>query len=692
VRSNPASRIIYLATVLFALYPVSLKAQKNVCSEALMLVKTAEKYHYQPRAVDNDFSELVFDNFISLLDPFGLYLSETDMADLEESRASIDDDLLNQRSSFLTKATDLYGNNLLRIDSLLTNLETSVLDFNADDSIVFYTGRVLQNGARLQKQWEKLIKLQVLNMYFSAADTAETSPEERVKRLKELQETVIGREHCRIKTKLFSGGGLETYTGSLYLKAVAMAFDSHTLYFSKAEEQGFTGSLSKEARSFGFEVSVNEYGEIAIVAIIPGGPAWKSNELNIGDVILKVTSAGKEKDFACIGMQEAMDFMGSKDMEQAAFVIRKKSGEEIALSLQKELIDVQENVVQSFILEGKARTGYIYLPSFYAESDENYFSYKGCANDVAKELIRLKKEGIAGLILDLRNNGGGSMLEAVLLAGLFIDYGAVGISQTRGEEPLSIKDMNRGTIYSGPLLILINTFSASASELFAAAMQDYNRAVIVGSRSFGKSTMQQIVPLDAYKYASPESYKGVPAAYLNLTRGVFYRVTGKSLQKEGVIPDIILPSVYYTDQTGERYYEAALDTLSTDKKAYFYPLKDLPLQTLNELSKARRMNDPAFISPEKSGNKRFQRQGRYSAPLQFEAYRQYALSGEDPDLQKKEQDFRVKYPGYMEQINGLFASYDDRNTEILSHIKSDIIIGEAYSIMNDLLNLNKKTN
>ncbi len=680
-----------IISLLLGLCLVSANAQNSICNEALMIVKTAEKYHYQPRAVDNDFSELVFSGFITLLDPYGLYLSKSELEELEEAKYSIDDEILNQSCFFLKKATDVFRNKLLSIDSLLTSFETRDFDYNIDDSITIINGSVLHSDNQRMNQWEKMIKLQVLSSYFSNVDSVEKSQDEIVELLHDLEKVQIRREQHRIESKILDNGGLEEYVGSCFLKAVAMAFDPHTLYLTQAEEQAFIGSLSKETKSFGFYVSKNDFGEIEIVKIIPGSPSWKSNALNVGDVILKVGAFEIEKDFDCIGIKEALDFLASEEIERAEFLVRKKNGKELELSLQKEKIDVQENIIQSFLLEGKAKTGYIYLPSFYSQSDENNFSYKGCANDVAKELVRLKREGISGLIVDLRDNGGGSMLEAILLSGLFIDYGALSISQSRGVEPLSIKDMNRGTIYGGPLIILINTFSASASELFAAAMQDYNRAVIVGTKSFGKSSMQEIVPIDAYRFNNLETYKGVPRGYLKLTRGVFYRVSGKSLQEEGVIPDIKIPSVYQNDQVGECTYPSALAPLSTDKKTYYYPLKDLPIKTLNDLSKARLMNDSAFIVPNKLSKNNIWNQRDYSIPLKLEAFKQYFQAMGSVDPLKEELSFSVKYPSYIESINEQFESYNDVNEGSMSRIKRDIYIGEAYSIINDLIDLNRKT-
>jgi carboxyl-terminal processing protease len=479
--------------------------------------------------------------------------------------------------------------------------------------------------------------------------------------------------------------GLEEYVGNSFLKAVAAAFDPHTEFFTVNEEQAFNDMLSKETKSFGFYFNNNDMGEIEIVMIVPGSSAWNSNLLNEGDVILSVKNNIGTKDFACINYDEAYMFLSSENMNSAEFFVRKKNGKEISVVLGKEEIDVQENAIKSFLLQGSEKIAYIYLPSFYTQAGTGGTIQKGCADDMAKEIIKLKAESISGLILDLRDNGGGSMMEAILLAGLFIDYGPVSIVQMRDEAPFTLKDSNRGVIWSGPMIVMINHFSASASELFAAAMQDLNRAVIVGSNSFGKATTQEIIPPDAYKYGTLESYTGNPVAFLKLTRGAFYGVTGESRQKKGVLPDILLPELNDRIKPGESIYESALDPGIIEKKIYYNALAPLPIVQLNDQSQKRLNSDSAYSKVRELSRLLYDELNTYTVPLNIDAFFEFYAKAVNYELPAGNAPFSVQKPRYIKTLNSIENSNKLSEENSLKEIPKDIYIDEAYQILIDLI-------
>lgn len=380
-------------------------------------------------------------------------------------------------------------------------------------------------------------------------------------------------------------------------------------------------------------------------------------------------------------------FLNNKEINEADFHIRKKDGKEVVLTLNKSRIEVQENIIRSYVLEGRMKIGYIYLPSFYSQHESGLRSYKGCASDVAKELIKLKSENINGLIIDLRNNGGGSMQEALWLSGIFIDFGAVAIEDKRTNGIATLKDLNKGTIYNAPLLILINQFSASASELFAAAMQDQNRAVIVGAPSYGKATMQQIVPVDAHKYETPYQYTGTPTGYLKLTTGAFYRVNGTSHQKTGVVPDIKLPFVYNDIDLSERAEKTAIDTKPIDKKSYYFPLPALPLQKLSELSAARITQNSDFNEVKTASKALAASYRKMAIPLSIDGYSKFYYAETTKGQPKTTTAYQVKNPSYFN--NSAVLTDSTKNKTVTNEISRDIYIGEAYDIINDLIKLNE---
>jgi carboxyl-terminal processing protease len=254
--------------------------------------------------------------------------------------------------------------------------------------------------------------------------------------------------------------------------------------------------------------------------------------------------------------------------------------------LRKEMMDAEENVVKSFILRGQRKIGYISLPGFYTTWGEAEGSR--CATDVAREIVKLKKENIEGLILDLRFNGGGSLQEAVSMAGIFIDAGPVGIIKGKNGDAITIKDINRGTVYDGPLVLLVNGMSASASEFLAAALQDHQRAVVIGSVTYGKASAQNLHPLDPHHPNTEVTDKFKPGTgYVSVTLEKIYRITGKTAQRSGVIPHIVLPDIYDSLKFREAFMPLALPYDSIFKKTYYQPGLLLPVNELNFKSQTR---------------------------------------------------------------------------------------------------------
>jgi len=687
-----AIRLFFLLTILFT-NCISIRgySQSSTCKKALMIIKTAEKYHYEPKAIDDNFSKLVFNEFMDFLDPKKLYFTKEEVTELEAFKNSIDDEILEQNCSFIEKITSLYAKKHSFADSLINTFKTRKFNFSQNETITFKEKEEFVCHDELVEKWRKLVKIEILYTYFNSEEEGENLEKLSPEKLAKIQKQIIDGESCMIKSETNHSGGIEEYVGSQFLQAIAYTFDPHTSYFTPAKENNFSRRLSKESLSFGLEVGNNDLGEIEIHGIMPGSSAWNSGKLNEGDIILKVeTSKGEIKDFNCLSTEEVIYFMAAADIKEATFFIRKMNGEEISLMLKKGRIDVQDNVIESFILEGEKKIGYIYLPSFYSQMDNVDYLPNGCANDVAKELLKLKREGINGLILDLRNNGGGSMLEAIRMAGIFIDYGAISIIHTRDEKPVTLKDIDRGTIYNDPLIVLINEFSASASELFAAAMQDHNRGLLVGARSYGKSTAQEIVPIDAYNYENQTNLKKDPDGYLKLTKSKFYRVTGKSHQKEGVIPDITLPSIYDKIEIGEASNPSALSQTSIEKKTYYYPKDSLPVAELRNLSEIRVKADLAFSAIEKRSVELAEEEDEITISLNLKVFRDYYFSDEEEENEElrteKNTFFTVKNPSYMKGISSINDSGEEVNKYIMLDIENSNYIKEAYNIIFDLLN------
>jgi len=661
-------------------------SQNSVCQKANKIVNAAQDFHIQASSIDDAFSESIYDIFIASLDPYSVVYSDEDITKLESFSQQLDEDLKNQKCEFTTIASQLYEDKLKLLLAIFENFETENFEFNSFDKIFFSTKKANSPEDKFKDEWKNFVKLKILYNYFS--NDSIPSQNSFLNQKETIKNEVLQREICRLKSRLKYEGGIQQYIEDKYLKAISEAFDPHTNYFTYNEQLDFINSLSQESESFGFEISKNEEEEIIIAEIVPGSPAWDSNLINEGDVILSMVTQNKQlKKFQCISTVEAKELIISSQ-EEVEFVVRKKNNKQVKVKLNKAIIDVEANVIQTFLLEGQKKCGYIYLPSFYTDMDYEYYTPKGCANDMAKELIRLKKENIKGLILDLRNNGGGSMIEAIEMAGSFIDYGSLVIHQRKGEEPTPIKDMNRGTIFDKPLIILTNTFSASASELLAGVLQDYNRAVIVGGITYGKSTSQEMLPINATSRKSNSSVTDMQNGSIKMTTGVFYRITGKSHQQEGIIPDIILPNYYDQLEITEKHSTRSLTNQSTDTKCHYKPLEKLPLNNLRTNSANRIEDDPYFLGVSTEAEK-LAAQENYTYQLTYNGFQEQYL--EDIDTQELEKvyaitdhKFEVKKPSYVHANEG--KKTKDIEDPITQNIKNDQYIQEAYFVLLDLIN------
>ena len=265
-------------------------------------------------------------------------------------------------------------------------------------------------------------------------------------------------------------------------------------------------------------------------------------------------------------------------MTRLVLKFRKKDGTTRIVLLRKEKIENEENIVKGFVLKGEKKIGYILLPAFYTEWENE--SGSSCANDVAKEIVKLKKENIDGLILDVRYNGGGSLGEAMEMIGIFVDEGPLMGQKQKAEKVIYLKDPNRGTIYNGPMALMVNGQSASASEILAASLQDYNRALIVGSNTYGKATMQQMMLLDTM--TNRPTQIGNAKDIVKITTGKLYRLSGETAQMNGVSPDIVLPDAFDGLDYREKFSSFALPADKVAKNAYYKPLAALPVNELPE--------------------------------------------------------------------------------------------------------------
>jgi carboxyl-terminal processing protease len=681
---------IFIVLLLFLVITVVNSGAKEYSTAELasMIVKTSERYHYKPRSLNDSLSKQIYESLIKKLDPHGCILTSEIINRLGTHKYSIDDQIKQMKTTFLDTITFVYEKQLHIVDSIIDDFRKNTYTLTSADTLWLGDSTIYVKQAAFRKKWDLWMKYMILWSYLLKRDSLKTEIIPTAEKTKEIFNDVIGWEKCKIKLKTNISGGIKGYTRKLYLTAIANAYDPHTNYLSEEERIQRIDNLSKSSGSFGIHIDMNFLGEIEITGITPGSAAWNSNKINEGDIILSIKKTdGSSIDLKCINYSYLNNFISSIDHKQAVFRIRKKNGNIVLVNLKKQMLDVEENTIRSYVLKGNLSTGYVYLPSFYTDYYYGEYASKGCASDLAKELIKLKKENINGLILDLRSNGGGVLSEAIRMAGSFIDNGAMCITHERGNNPEIAKDIARGTVFSGPLVILVDASSASASELLAGTLQDYNRALIIGSKTFGKSTMQSTIPVDAGKYDSLSLYKGVPIGFLSITMGCFYRVTGTSHQNTGIIPDIVLPGIFENMLRKESVLNNTLFLEPIKKKTYYQPASALPIEDLKRLSAMRIKKSREFNYILRNKSFLPTPDSRYSIPLDFKSFVVYMgrITDSDDSLKTNDSLFSVKNPSYLTDNNSMSELEKNENDKIMNSIKSDIYINEAYNILNDLM-------
>jgi carboxyl-terminal processing protease len=636
----------------------------------------ASQRHIDPLLNDSCFAARVAENLIEQMDPAAVILTKQDVDVIYSMHDRIMLAMKGESDQLYRHLLNVYVASIKRADSCLNVLINQPLSLEYTDSLRISGDRVFFDASDCMSIWEKRIRYFVLNQWYNMRDAVDSLS------IETLKTSAVDGLKCRIDLRIHDEKEMYRFIQDCFLKSVALAYDPHTSYMSKDEAAMLSRMLSSTDKTFGISLSQNYKGEIVVGGIVPGSAAWNSNKLNVDDQILSIQNADSVFDFTCLSLKDAYYYINNPEVDELVFNIQKLDGKTFLLPLKKETSEVMSNRINSFILDGEIKTGYIYLPTFYSDTDDYSFLPNGCANDMAKEIIRLKREGIEALIIDLRNNTGGSMLEAIRAAGIFVDYGTLCIGVVRDEKPELLKDLSRGIIFDGPMTVMINGGSASASEMFAAALQDYNRAIITGSPSFGKSTAQVVLPVGNLYSKSEDTL--VTAGYLKLTVGKFYRVTGKSHQKIGVDPDLIIVDSADNQDYMEVNMSFALSNDSVQKESYYKPLPELPVDSLVHLSSLRLLENPNLNStfdPEMNASKEIR------IPLDSIGYMTFR---EAQQLSECELDahspFAVDVPEYirgMSDVNHEGEIFHD----VLKMINEDQKIIENYYIINDLINI-----
>ncbi|MCS4286383.1 carboxyl-terminal processing protease [Pseudomonas sp. BIGb0278] len=562
----------------------SLQPDRDEVVASLNVVELLKRHHYSKPPLDDARSVIIYDSYIKLLDPSRSYFTASDIAEFDKWKTQFDDFL---KSGNLDPGFTIYKRYLnrvkARLDFALAELNKGVdkIDFTVDESLLVDRKDApwLKNDAELDDLWRKRVKDEVLRQKIAGKD------------FKQIQETLIKRYKNQL-ARLDQTRAEDIFQA--YINTFAQSYDPHTNYLSPDNAENFDINMSLSLEGIG-AVLQNDNDQVKIVRLVPAGPAAKTKQVAPADKIIGVAQGNKEM----------VDVVGWR-LDEVVKLIRGPKGSVVRLevipasnapsdqtskivSITREAVKLEEQAAKKSVLKLKQdgrdyKLGIIEIPAFYLDFKAYRAGdpeYKSTTRDVKKLLTELQNEKVDGVVIDLRNNGGGSLQEATELTSLFIDKGPTVLVRNSDGRVDVLEDENRGAFYKGPLTLLVNRLSASASEIFAGAMQDYHRALIIGGQTFGKGTVQTIQPLNHGE--------------LKLTLAKFYRVSGQSTQHQGVLPDIDYPSIIDTKEIGESALPEAMpwDTIKPAIKPAVDPFKPF-LTELKARHDARSAKDAEF--------------------------------------------------------------------------------------------------
>ena len=555
------------------------QGQEKACGIFSRINDVMQTRHYKPKPVDDSLSVYVFNTVMEQLDENKILFLQQENALLEKHKYKIDDYLNDKDCAFLNDFVSNYKKALERNKRFVEEIAKEPLSYQSKDTIFFSkkTFPYHSDPERIKKFLRKKITFDILED-ISMLSKNKDSLRSKVAGLFETSKAkIIDTYLCRVNSQLNPTDGFEDGMYNRFYSVFCSYFDPHSTYFNYNEKASFVSSISTENYSLGIYVSQNEKEEIVVEDVVPGGPAFGTKKVEKGDKIIKLAANNVEYTVSCASLEAINTIVTSDSYKKVDLTMRKKDGTLYNVSLEKQIMKADDHSVYSFILgDGKQKTGYIKIPSFYT-AFENGDKSGGVADDVAKEVAKLKESNISGLIIDLQYNGGGSMDEVIRMAGMFVSFGPISVVTDRNMEFNTIRDYNRGMIYSGPMVVLVNGFTASASEFFAGVMQDYNRAVILGTPTVGKATMQTIQQLD----------DDSPNDFVKVTIDKFYRVTGKSSQYTGILPDVELPTFFNDLLPREKTMPTAIKNDSIDISLRYSKMPDEGIKDAVSISKER---------------------------------------------------------------------------------------------------------
>ena len=514
------------------------------------------KGHYDAKDLNDEFSRNVFNDFIKNIDPLKRYFYQSDIKEFKKYETLIDDQIRDKEITFFDLVYTRLKDRIADADRLYQTILEKPFNFETKESINrdFDKLTYVQSDDELVDRWRKELKFNSLSYYY---DKVEEQIDSLAKNKEyERKSAVVLQKEARDITLSSMKDYFELLDDlerkdwfSVYINAIVEEFDPHTYYFAPQDKDRFDIAMSGKLEGIGARLQKKD-DNVKIVEIISGGPAWRGKQLEVGDLIMKVRQDKEAEPVSLIGMRldDAVSLIKGPKGTKVNLTVKKVDGTFENIELVRDIVELEETYAKSSLIHKDNKAyGIINLPKFYFNMKD--YNQRNAAKDVKQEIVRLKEQNIEGLIVDLRDNGGGSLQTVVDIAGLFIEKGPIVQVKSKGESPEVLRDKDSSILWDGPLVMLVNELSASASEILAAAMQDYKRAIIIGSKqTYGKGTVQNVMDLNRWMRSNDFGDLGA----LKLTTQKFYRVNGGSTQLEGVKSDVVVPDRYSYINIGEK--------------------------------------------------------------------------------------------------------------------------------------------
>ena len=656
-----------------------------------------DKLHYNPKIINDDFSLKVFDDFIDAVDSQKRFFLESDIQILSEYKLLIDDQINSSDITFFNVTFDILKKRISEVEGFYEAILNQPFDFNVDEEINldYENLSYASNIDELRNLWRKRLKLSTLDAFASKKEINEDKIDQEENQLKS-DEEIEKESRSSIKENLkdffqFNSELERTDWFSLYLNSIVTQYDPHTTYLAPEAKEVFDQNISGKFQGIGARLSKRKQ-QVEIVEVIIGGPVWRDNLLNVGDIIISVAQSEDEEptEISLMKLSDATDLIKGEKGTNVYLTVKRVDGGIEQIVVTRDIVELEETYAKSSIINDESsKYGLINLPRFYVDFDD--YGERNAATDLKKEILNLKSKGINGLILDLRNNGGGSLKTVVDITGFFIERGPVVQVKSIGGRREILRDNDPSIIWDGPLVVLVNEFSASASEILAAALQDYNRAIILGSnQTYGKGTVQNIVDLN--NVISGSTYGDLGS--LKITTDKFYRVNGGSTQLEGVKSDITFPNRYSYIDIGERDLENPLNWDKIDPARYNSLDKMFNYSKLISNSNERIRNSEFFSLIDDHASWVRSQQDDKTISLEYNTYKNdLYMSKLQNDKLKIIDNFKSPYNfqwNFVDELDD--SSYNNDMKEIrdrwIESLQKDIYVNEAMNLLKDLSNLN----